>query len=60
VLVHTKEVDLCHLNTITVEAHIDVNTRDEAVKFVLFASTDADKPIVRLIRREKCPSKEGY
>jgi len=51
VLVHAKEVYLCHLYNLSVEVHIDTNSRNESVKLVLFASTDANEPLLWLLGR---------
>ena len=57
-LVHTKEVDFCHFNPLSIQLHSNRDAGDKAEKPLFFASTDTNKPFFWLTWRQKCPSQE--
>lgn len=60
-LMHTEEVDFCHLNSFVVQLHHDRNTRDERVEalLVFISTSDTDNPLRLVARYVQCPSQES-
>ena len=53
---HTQKIDFSAFDIVAIEIHVDRNARNEAIKFVLFASPDADEPLIWLARRQQSPA----
>jgi len=57
--VSTQEVDLSHCNGLTLDDHINGNTRDESVEVVLLFVSNSNNPVGVVARRIKSPLKES-